>query len=248
MRCFKLIRPTLALTCAIVVAPFSVNAAPVKQNNKVMTPTQEAAKPTGHVVPLKAEPAQPSWVKVCGQDETSGKEVCFTTREFVVPENDQPIMAVAVYDVKGMPERMVRFRVPLSLRLPPGVRVSMDSGSSVDGKFAACFPNGCYVEMSVKEDFISSMKNGKTLRVRAQNQIGEEIVFEAAVEGFSKSYDGKAIDPKELAEQQKKLQEALVERSETMRKKLEAQEKEQAEKQAAANPSEATASPEGSKK
>jgi invasion protein IalB len=219
------------------VAPLFAEAAPEKQAKKSETLAQEAVKasaPQSHNVALKPEPAQPAWVKVCGQDEANSKEVCFTTREFVIPENDQPIMAVAIYDVKGMPEKMVRFRLPLSLRLQPGIRVNMDNGTSIDGKYAVCFPNGCYVEMPVKEEFVTAIKNGKTLRLRAQNQIGEEVVFESPVDGFGKSYDGKAIDPKELAEQQKKLQEALIERSEAMRKKLEAQEKERAEKQAQA--------------
>ncbi|MFL5210599.1 MAG: invasion associated locus B family protein, partial [Microvirga sp.] len=39
--------------------------------------------------------------------------------------------------------------------------------------------------------------------------------------GFGKAFDGAAIDPKVLEEQQKKLQEELERRSDEMRKKLE---------------------------
>jgi invasion protein IalB len=182
-------------------------------------------------VALKPEPAQPAWAKVCGQDEANGKEICFTTRDFVA-EYDQPLMTVAVYDVKGESEKIVRFRLPLSLRLQPGVRVSIDTGTNLEGKFSACYPNGCYAEVPVKDDFVSSMKKGKTLRVRTQNQMGEQVIFESPIEGFAKGYDGKALDPNELAEQQKKLQEALIERSEAMRKKFEAQQAEEAAKKA----------------
>ena len=39
--------------------------------------------------------------------------------------------------------------------------------------------------------------------------------------GFGKAYDGPAIDPKVLEEQQKKLQEELEKRSDELRKRLE---------------------------
>jgi hypothetical protein len=39
--------------------------------------------------------------------------------------------------------------------------------------------------------------------------------------GFGKAFDGPAIDPKVLEEQQKKLQEELEKRSEELRKRLE---------------------------
>jgi len=41
--------------------------------------------------------------------------------------------------------------------------------------------------------------------------------------GFGKAFDGPAMDPKVLEEQQKKLQSELEKRSEEMRKKLETQ-------------------------
>jgi invasion protein IalB len=228
MEFLKLIRPTFALTCAFLIVPLSASAAQIKKDSKVAEHApvaQEAAVPQPHALTLKPEPAQSSWIKVCGQEEAMNKEVCFTTREYVTPEQDQPIMTVALYDVKGMPEKVLRLRLPLSLRLQPGVRINMDKGQSIEGKYAMCLPNGCYVEIPIKEEFITALKKGKTLRIRAQNQIGEEIIFEAPSEGFESAYDGKALDSKELAEQQKKLQEALLQRSEAMRKKFEAESK-----------------------
>ncbi len=61
----------------------------------------------------------------------------------------------------------------------------------------------------MKDDFIAALKKGNNLNVSVQNQAGREVTFAVPVAGFAKAFDGPAIDPKVLEEQQKKLQEEL---------------------------------------
>jgi invasion protein IalB len=181
----------------------------------------QGAGPT--VVQVKAEPSQPDWTKVCGKDQGNNAEICYTTRDFV-SDQGQPVLAVAVYDVKGpQGQKIVRFLMPLGLLLQPGVRFAMDQGQAtpINGRYAICFPNGCFAEASVKDDFLSAMKRGTNLNVSVQNQAGREVTFAVPTAGFGKAFDGAAIDPKVLEEQQKKLQEELEKRSEELRKRLE---------------------------
>lgn len=182
----------------------------------------QGAQQTGPmVVQVKAEPSQPEWTKVCGKDPGNNSEICYTTRDFV-SDQGQPVLAVAVYDVKGpQPQRIVRFLMPLGLLLQPGIRFAVDQGQAVPGKYAICFPNGCFAESPVKDDFIASMKKGTNVNVSVQNAQGREVTFAVPAVGFGKAFDGPAIDPKVLEEQQKKLQEELEKRSEELRKRLE---------------------------
>jgi len=53
-----------------------------------------------------------------GEDQNSKKKICYTTRDFVSDQN-QPVMAVAVYDVQGDPQKIVRFLMPLGFILCP---------------------------------------------------------------------------------------------------------------------------------
>ncbi len=76
-------------------------------------------------VPLKASPGQPDWVKVCDEDPAAKKTVCLTSREFVA-ENNQPVMGIAIYQVKDDPRRFARLVVPLTFMIPPGVRLSTE--------------------------------------------------------------------------------------------------------------------------
>lgn len=178
------------------------------------------------VVQVKSEPSQADWTKMCGKgDQNAPTEICFTTRDFV-SDKGQPVIAVAVYDVKngpaGQPNKMVRFLMPLGLMLRPGIRFAMDQGQPNAGQYSMCLPNGCFAEGPVKDDFIAAMKKGGTLNITAQNPAtGSEVTFAVPAEGFGKAFDGPAMDPKVVEEQQKKMQAELEKRSEEMRKKLE---------------------------
>ena len=70
---------------------------------------------------------------------------------------------------------------------------------------------------------VDAMKKGTALNVQVRNGVGAEVAFNVPLEGFGKAYDGPAIDPKVLEEQQKKLQEQLQKKAEEERKKLESQ-------------------------
>lgn len=202
-------------------------AAPAQQPAAPAAPAAGAAQqpnagPT--IVQVKPEPSQTDWTKVCGKDQAAGTEICYTTRDFV-SDQGQPVLAVAVYDVKGapagQPAKIVRFLMPLGLMLSPGIRFAVDQGQPVDGKYAICFQNGCFAESSVTNDQLNAFKKGQNLNVSVQNQIGRVVTFQVPLGTFGKAFDGPAIDPKVLEEQQKKLQEELERRSDEMRKRLE---------------------------
>lgn len=182
------------------------------------SPQGQAAGPT--VVQVKPEPSQAEWLKVCGEDPGNKKKICYTTRDFV-SDQGQPVLAVAVYDVQGDANRIVRFLMPLGLLLQPGIRFTIDAGQGIPGKYAVCFPNGCFAEGAVGQAVIDQMRKGNNLRVSVQNQFTREVTFEVPLTGFAKAFDGAPIDPKVLEEQQRQMQEQMQKQAEDLRKKLE---------------------------
>jgi invasion protein IalB len=213
--------PVLAQTAPAPQRPAAQPARPAAPAPAPAQPGAAPQQPAGPtVVQAKAEPSQPDWTKVCGKDQNTNTEICYTTRDFV-SEQGQPLLALAVYDVKGpQPQKVVRFVMPLGLLLQPGLRFGVDQGQPVPGRYVMCLPNGCFAEAQVKDDFVGSLKKGTNLNVSVQNQMGREITFAIPAAGFAKSFDGAPIDPKVLEEQQKKLQEELQKRSEEMRQKM----------------------------
>ncbi|HEX2552871.1 MAG TPA: invasion associated locus B family protein [Microvirga sp.] len=226
-----------AMLLTLCAAPALAQTAPAPSRPAAPRPAQPAAPapaaPQGApqaqgqqgplVVQVKPEPSQPDWTKVCGKDEAAGAEICYTTRDFV-SDQGQPVLAVAVYDVKAaQPQKFVRFFLPIGLQLPPGIRFAVDQGQAAAGRYAICYPNGCFAEAQVKDDFVAALKKGTILNVSVQGQGGREATFAVPAAGFGKAYDGAPIDPKVLADQQRRLQEELEKKSDELRKRLEQQ-------------------------
>ena len=60
---------------------------------------------------------QAKWTKVCGHDQAANRDVCYTTRDFSAQANQPPVIAVAVYDIRGDDTRIVRLLMPVGLML-----------------------------------------------------------------------------------------------------------------------------------
>ncbi|MGO8739419.1 invasion associated locus B family protein [Rhodoblastus sp.] len=205
---------------ALVASALLLGSAPAfAQQPGGMAP---AGMPQG---PLKVDlvPTQANWTKVCGHDNSANKDICYTTRDFSAKQGQAPVLALAVYDVKGDDTRIVRLLLPVGLMLRPGFRFAIDRGPVSEGAFEICFPNGCFAEAKVKKNIIDTAKKGQTMTVVVKNQANAEVIFNVPLEGFGKAFDGPAIDPKVLAEQQKKLQEELQKRAMEERQKLQQQ-------------------------
>jgi invasion protein IalB len=220
---FRLAGSVTATVLALSPLPgLAQSSAQAPKPKKPAAKSQPAQPQTGQpvIVHLKPEPAQPDWTKVCGKDERAKTEVCYTTRDFVT-DKGQRILAVAVYDAKAKGARKtLRILTPLGFLVPPGVRITVDKGQPVPGRYATCLPHGCFAEATVKDDFVAALKKGTILNVSARNQAGAVVTFAVPADGFAKAFDGPPIDPQVLAEQQRKMQEELQKRSEELRKRL----------------------------
>src|ERR687890_299834 len=137
----------LATAMALIVsAPVLAQTAPALQPAQPPgQPAPQAQQQTGPmVVQVKSEPSQPEWTKVCGKDQNTSSEICYTTRDFV-SDQGQPVLALAVYDVKGQQaQKVVRFLMPLGLLIKPGIRFAIDQSAPIAGTYTMCFPNGCF--------------------------------------------------------------------------------------------------------
>lgn len=125
--------------------------------------------------------------------------------------------------MKGDAQRIVRLLLPVGLLLRPGFRYSIDKGAALEGTYEICFPNGCFAESRLDAKQLEVLKRGSILNINVKNQVNAEVVFAVPLEGFGKAFDGPAIDPKVLEEQQKALQSELQKRAEEERRRLEGQ-------------------------
>ena len=211
----------LAICVALYGQAHAQTPAPAQQRKPAAAQPAAPAAPAAPSNRVELIATQPEWTKVCGKDEAANKEICYTTRDFGQAADQAPVLAVAIYDVKGDEQRIVRLLLPVGLMLRPGFRFSVDQGAAIEGNYEICFPNGCFAEARVKGATLDSMKKGSLLNVNVKNQVNNEVVFVVPLAGFGKAFDGAAIDPKVLEEQQKQLQADLQKRAEEERKRLE---------------------------
>jgi invasion protein IalB len=194
-------------------------AAPAPAPQPAPAPASPPPQNSAHIELL---PTQNDWTKICGHDQAANKDICYTTRDFTAKADQPPVMALAIYDVAGDDTRIVRILLPVGLLLRPGFRYAIDKGATGEGAFEICFPNGCFAETKVKGNILAELKKATTLSISVRNQGNAEVTFGVPLAGFEKAFDGPAIDPKVLEEQQKKFQEELQKRAEEERKRLEA--------------------------
>jgi invasion protein IalB len=185
-------------------------------------PAAPAGAPSGPVK-LDLTPMQAPWTKICGKDQTSGKEVCYTTRDFGQAADQPPTLAIAVYQMTNEDRRIARFLLPVGLLLRPGFRLVIDKGEPIDGKFAICFPNGCFAEADLNAKTIGDLKKAQVASVIVRNQANVEVTFNLPMKDFGAAFDGAPVDPKVLEQQNQELQKQLEERARLQRQKLEQQ-------------------------
>ena len=217
------------LAAALMAVLAMAGGQALAQTKKTPAPKPaEAAPAPAQDNKVELKPAQPQWTKVCGKDEAAGKEICYTTRDFGTDPNAAPVLALAVYDIKGDDTKVIRLLMPVGLMLEPGFRFGIDKGANIDGKFQICFPNGCFAESKVKMASINQLKKGTLMNVYVKNQVNNEVHFILPLDGFGPAFDGPAVDPKvlqaqqeEAQKEQQQLQKQLEERAIEERKRLE---------------------------
>ncbi len=116
-------------------------------------PPAGAAQPAGPAAAGSGEArsradAGSDWVKVCGQDQGNGKEICYTTRDF--SHRGRPAAGDRARDLRHHGRRPVasfRLLTPVGLLLQARLPLSRSTRvRSSKGKFEICMPNGCFAE------------------------------------------------------------------------------------------------------
>ena len=194
----------LMLTTATAAIAQDPAAAPAAK------PAQPAAQAQGDATPALSGP-QPDWVKVCSTDPQTKKEICQISRDLRA-DTGQTLASVAVREVKGA-KRVMVLAIPPGMQIPPGVRVFIDKTQAATGKYSVCMQNACFVEADLPDAMLAALRKGTQLTMQAVNVQGRGVQLPIGLAGFGKVYDGAPIDPKIIADNQKKLQEQLIERA-----------------------------------
>ena len=203
----------VTLACGLAMASGAALAQTAPKPPAPGAPAPAAGASTGPVK-LELQPMQSPWTKICGKDQGNNKEVCYTTRDFGQAADQPPTLAVAIYQMSGEEKRIARFLLPVALMIKPGFRLIIDKGEPIAGKFAICFPNGCFAEAELNGATIASLKEGADSdRSSCATRPMYEVTFTLPMKDFGAAFDGPAVDPKVLEQQNQELQKQLEEKA-----------------------------------
>ncbi|MBX3518403.1 MAG: invasion associated locus B family protein [Xanthobacteraceae bacterium] len=223
-------RSFTALVCALALAGIG-SAAIVGGTTPAYAQEKKKADPKKKDDAPQTQQQQPQqnvlatkWTKLCQTNDQTKKETCVVTQN-LHSETGQMLAAVTVIEEKGA-QKLFRIAVPLGMLLEPGLRVVIDQNPPLEAKYAICVPDGCFADLQINDDFVGNLKKGKALIVQTINHVGRTVNITFPLTDFGKSYDGPAIDPKEIQAQKQKLDEAVKNQAkEALKRRLEEQQK-----------------------
>jgi invasion protein IalB len=194
----------------------------------IVGPRGEAQPKKPIAPPAVAQPASPEsaaqapvqltyspWTKICGKDSppANSKVVCLIVKEARVREARLEIGGFAASAVlvesEDEPKRILRVILPLGVQIQPGTRVFIDQGLPAQRPYLICFANGCVSDYEADAVMVTKLARGQELVIQAIDSGGQPVTVKLPLADFAKAYEGPPIDPKVLAEHQKRLQEEV---------------------------------------
>ena len=209
------------LACALVLSVTTGSLAQQKSQTPKAAPKDQAQQPA------PAAPAAPeipplvysNWTKLCSKSaETGGKTMCRIGRDGRL-DSGTPMVGAVLMEAEGDARKIFQIMLPLGILLPRGTRVLIDNDEqgALVLPIIVCAGGGCMAQAEANADMVAKLKKGQNLYVQAYNM--QQAVFTLAVPlaDFAKAYDGPATDPKDMEDQNKKLQEQLQKRGEQLK-------------------------------
>lgn len=210
----------ISLRMMALAAVLAVAAPVAHAQDQAKAPANDAAAATSDGGSAAASnPVDLPWNKMCGEDPRTKKKICQTGRALLT-DNGQFVASVMLREVDGETRKVLLVQTPVGMQIQPGVRIQVDQGNPVPGKYTICFTNVCIAEIPMTDDFIEGMKKGKDLLIIAITQMGKAQNFPLSLNGFTAAYTGPAIDTAALQRQREELAAEVQKKAKEAQQKL----------------------------
>jgi invasion protein IalB len=180
------------------------------------------------LMPAAAQEQPQGWFKACSKQQDI--DVC-NVQNIMTAQTGQLVTQVSLIELKGKVNRRVfQVSVPSGRMVPPGIGLQVDGGKAQKLDYALCFPDRCIAEATLSDQMVSSFKKGSIITLTSVNFQNQQNPVKMSLEGFTGAYDGPALQPSDIEDRQKKLQDFVAKNSQEYAKKVkEAQDKAKAE-------------------
>lgn len=107
--------------------------------------------------------------------------------EMVIDVRIRKLEGVTTQDGKTFPAA-IQITTPLGTILRAGVTVKVDAGEPRTGAFEVCLPSGCILRDPMSEEFLASLKAGKTANMTFNLLQSGTVNVSISLKGFTKAF------------------------------------------------------------
>jgi invasion protein IalB len=134
-----------------------------------------------------------TWKKLCfrGAQGADTKMVCRTSIEGK-SDLGQIILKVDLIEREDAPSTRLQIFVPTGNLLQPGIRLTVDKGTSILVPYTICLANGCVAATVPDPKLLSELETGRTLSLEAVNSNVVTVIASLSLDNFASARQGVA--------------------------------------------------------
>jgi invasion protein IalB len=131
------------------------------------------------------------WSKMCfkGVQGANTKMVCRTTISGKW-DTGQVALRVDLIEREGASPKRLQIFLPAGFFLQPGIKLTVDKGSSINVPYTICFANGCVAATVADPSFVGALESGRTLTLEGVNANVVTAISSLPLDKFAKTYQG----------------------------------------------------------
>jgi len=143
---------------------------------------------TASAQPVVRESFQ-AWQIQCETPEGAPAELCALVQNVAAVDRPNVELRVTIVRTVDGGAHILRVAVPLGVLLDGGLGLRIDDTDIGTADFARCLPSGCYVEMIMDDDLVTTLSSGETawfvIFQTPDEGIGIPIELPGFAEGFA---------------------------------------------------------------
>lgn len=105
------------------------------------------------------------------------------------------MMRIVVGYPPKAPGPIAIFDLPLGMRLPPGVALSVDGNQPVTFPVQLCVRQGCRADLPLKSSLLKQLRAGHTAKVTIHDPRGRPMTLDISLMGFTNALDQVSPSP-----------------------------------------------------
>ena len=129
-----------------------------------------------------------AWSIICDVPAGASTEQCALMQNVVADDRPEVGLSVVVLKTADNKARILRVLAPLGVILPNGLGLNIDGKDLGRAYFVRCMADGCYAEVILKDDLLSTMRSGKSATFIIFASPEEGIGIPVDLNGFKDGY------------------------------------------------------------